>query len=1421
MKKIVSIILSFVLVFAFCCEGFALEANPDTSDWFVWDMPDERQALGTAIDASNHLDAPAGKYGFTRTKGEYIEFVDQSGATREARFWGTNISTVSMFDDYEKLEELAMRIARSGYNLVRFHAPDLNTDGNNIFGMKNGANTTRKIDPDQLDKLFYLFSELKERGVYIYLDLMAYRSVLPGDGLTSTNGGMAADACFDPEMIELQKEYAAQLLGTVNHYTGLALKDDPALAFLQIHNENGFTELIKGSFRNVDAYTQPYCAELLNSLFNTWLKEKYKSDSALKSAWFKWGKTGLKDGESLTNGTVLFDYAYANNTEYSDGRKNDHNRFVYDTQKKMYTEMIDYLRNMGVRCMITGTSLGLGAQNAVTAALCDEVTDFVDMHAYNSHPTNWFGAGSIFNGFGSSAGRGVNLFWILGHYRMEKPYIIGEYQSCIPNPYGAETEPMMAVIASFQNWYPLNYNLRSDDKVRDSLYCAFQTYNSPARTAVQPSSAIVYHRHDVREAEKALEIPITRDNIINSKYEDWSKSKTGKIQFGLYTDYVKARYKIYETDAAYNGADKSVYNSVSKEVVNRVNNNDSIVNNQIVWERDNALMKVTTDYSNMLMGNPSKASYESDAMKIKVQNEAATVTLVSLDDKILKNSEHMLLTAVARERNTDMEMDEEDASHMISSGHAPILTEAVSADVTIKTTAPIAVYALDSSGRKKQRVDVNAVSGGYSFSPSARYETLYYEIEKINNGVVYAESDIFTGEYTISGYAKNGSDSVYVMVKSPNGYTYQSFSVKSDSTGYFERTAVLPEVAERGEYTVTAEFSKDAADSDSFRFEREKLNTPDNFVEGRKYVKYGDGVVIVDNGGTLGSAVSVKGNKNIAETTEDGYSITFDNSVYPYEFNTMCTNISAEFAETAYVGFDIDRGEGKGKVVLSFRRGFDTLRLDVSKYVEAKAGWQTVRVPLADFSACRDFDFSEGEYYIGVAFDRQSTATVKIKNMVLGNQLEEDARYYYKGDDVITLVENGGLGAGFVVYADRNTSSVATATRDYTEDGIKCLKLAFAGENSAVKLGNPSLKKFEKLDGSKKYILAMRLKAVGETKNVALVKTKADFMGAMENVISAGIYFADTDGWYNVFIPVSQNLSDVYAIGLSSGELDMFIESAYLVPEDEVQFSKQTSERIFKVDTVVLQHGVFERDYEKYGELNGYPSVTIKSKIGKHGQNALSLVCLGKQGFAFEPEDLGITQENYAQKYLAFDIRNVDSQLGSVIIGRMGDEKYESVNVGYNTTGWQTVFVPFSAFTTLSALPWDETNTVYIAMGDATWWRTYELDNIVVGSFVDGVFEEKSTLDEAGNAKIELSNSMNASFEFVQQGENIFAVKKDGVFKGAVTVDPATAVVQGGSTAELTLWNATAQKGDTVEWYRWRSDGSLAPVEEKLDVIIK
>jgi hypothetical protein len=43
---------------------------------------------------------------------------------------------------------------------------------------------------------------------------------------------------FDPQLVELQKEYARQLLTHVNPYTGLALRDDPVMAMVEVTNEN-------------------------------------------------------------------------------------------------------------------------------------------------------------------------------------------------------------------------------------------------------------------------------------------------------------------------------------------------------------------------------------------------------------------------------------------------------------------------------------------------------------------------------------------------------------------------------------------------------------------------------------------------------------------------------------------------------------------------------------------------------------------------------------------------------------------------------------------------------------------------------------------------------------------------------------------------------------------------------------------------------------------------------------------------------------------------------------------------------------------------------------------------------------------------------------------------------------------------------
>ena len=96
-----------------------------------------------------------------------------------------------------------------------------------------------------LDKFFYLFYCLKQRGIHIFLSHISSRYVMRGDGFPGdedgfkdTDQGFKVEGMFDPYLIELQKEYLEAILTRKNPYTGLAMVDDPALVLTEIINEN-------------------------------------------------------------------------------------------------------------------------------------------------------------------------------------------------------------------------------------------------------------------------------------------------------------------------------------------------------------------------------------------------------------------------------------------------------------------------------------------------------------------------------------------------------------------------------------------------------------------------------------------------------------------------------------------------------------------------------------------------------------------------------------------------------------------------------------------------------------------------------------------------------------------------------------------------------------------------------------------------------------------------------------------------------------------------------------------------------------------------------------------------------------------------------------------------------------------------------
>ena len=230
-------------------------------------------APGNATNVSQWLPRPAGRFGFVRV-------ADGRLATDDGplRLWAANLCFEACFPEHDQAERLAARLARFGIGCIRFH----HMDNRHIWGSSPDKTT---IDPKQLEKLDYLIFQLKQHGIYSNLNLHVSRSLGSDEGFVHEDSRPKYDKGldnFEPRMIELQKKYARDLLTHVNPYTKTAYREEPAIAFVEINNENAlFNSWHRGQFLNLP---DPYLT-LFRNRWNQWLEAKYGSTSSLRRAW--------------------------------------------------------------------------------------------------------------------------------------------------------------------------------------------------------------------------------------------------------------------------------------------------------------------------------------------------------------------------------------------------------------------------------------------------------------------------------------------------------------------------------------------------------------------------------------------------------------------------------------------------------------------------------------------------------------------------------------------------------------------------------------------------------------------------------------------------------------------------------------------------------------------------------------------------------------------------------------------------------------------------------------------------------------------------------------------------------------------------------------------------------------------------------
>ena len=260
--------------------GFNATAQTSAPAIFPFVLPWD-DASPSIADLSNWLHKPAGGKGYVTARDDGHFYVDKE----RIRFFGVNMSFAAGMPEKAEAEKIAARMAKFGINVVRFHHMDTSPWPRGLRARE--AKSTGELAPEALDRLDYFIAQLKARGIYVNLNLLVGRPFNAADGLPTEIEQLDAKdrhivGFFNARHLALQQAYARALLTHTNAYTGRPYTDDPAVAFVEINNEQGLIHAWLGG--EADRLPEVFRADLRQQ-WNAWLRAKYSDVSRLRDAW--------------------------------------------------------------------------------------------------------------------------------------------------------------------------------------------------------------------------------------------------------------------------------------------------------------------------------------------------------------------------------------------------------------------------------------------------------------------------------------------------------------------------------------------------------------------------------------------------------------------------------------------------------------------------------------------------------------------------------------------------------------------------------------------------------------------------------------------------------------------------------------------------------------------------------------------------------------------------------------------------------------------------------------------------------------------------------------------------------------------------------------------------------------------------------
>lgn len=437
----------------------------------------------------------------------------------------------------------------------------------------------------------------------------------------------------------------------------------------------------------------------------------------------------MDNGENLSAKNIRR-LAYSERAVYSRQRVADMAEFYILLQKSFMEDMRLYLKNeLGVKAPITGTNALTGIQEG----LQHEQMDYYDDHNYWDHPS-FPGVAWDMNNWrvqNKSPLKDPNFSAITnalnGMPLSDKPFTISEYNQPFPNRYRSEMVHEWAAYGSFHGMDGLmffEYSGDAENKAsQDFIPGFFNTARDPSVMALFPSCAYAYRNGLIAAAKQPVLVNYSRKDIYNS-FEKDNQGRWGKyVPYDLRTQLTHSiRTKSYNSSTDYTPSvlpspATTIFETDTKETI--LNTVKGVLTTHT--PRFIALTGFLKDATNTQVGQ----------LTLQNASDFGSLTWLSLNSKILSESDTSLLTLSSKAQNTGMIWNADNTSLSNNLGTAP--TQIAPLVVTLKlniNAESMDIHTLTPTGQSQSFKNIKPTTKGVfdvTLSQSSD-KTLWYGI---------------------------------------------------------------------------------------------------------------------------------------------------------------------------------------------------------------------------------------------------------------------------------------------------------------------------------------------------------------------------------------------------------------------------------------------------------------------------------------------------------------------------------------------------------------------------------------------------------------------------------------------------------------------------------------------------------------------